>query len=255
MSFWIAILLGIVQGITEFLPVSSSGHLLLLESIFGVEMDALFLNVLLHVATLMAVVWFYRKTLWYMVKNPLCRMNKYLLVATLPAVIFVLLFGVLLGDFLSSSEFLGIGFIITAIFLTLAQFMVARNKKPTPLNWKGVLTMGFTQALALFPGISRSGTTFAFGVTVGMERNTTLDFSFLMSIPIILASLVYELAFSGVSLMANSTHFMSIIVAFVFAFFTALLGLKIMQKLVRKISFWWFVPYLIIIGIVIIIWL
>ena len=255
MSFWIAILLGIVQGITEFLPISSSGHLLILEYIFGVQVDSLLLNVLLHVATLLAVIWFYRKTVWYMIKNPLCRMSKYLLVATLPAVIFVVLFGVLLGDFLSSSEFVGIGFIITAIFLGLAQFIVTRNKKPTPLNWKGVLAMGFSQALALFPGISRSGTTFAFGVTAGMERNTALDFSFLMSIPIIIASLVYELAFSHSAIATTSTHIMSLIVSFVFAFITALLGLKIMQKLVKKISFWWFVPYLIVMGVVIIIWM
>lgn len=255
MSFWIAILLGIVQGITEFLPVSSSGHLLLLESIFGVQVDAIFLNVLLHTATLLAVIWFYRSTLWYMIKNPLCKMNKYLLVATLPAVLFVLFFGVIFGDFLSSSSFVGIGFLITAVFLIFAQIMVTRNKKPTELNWKSVLSMGFSQALALFPGISRSGTTFAFGVTVRLERNKALDFSFLMSIPIILASLVYELAFSGSALTVSSTHFVSIIISFICAFATALLGLKIMQKLVRKVNFWWFVPYLLLTGIAIIIWL
>lgn len=255
MSFWVALLLGVVQGITEFLPISSSGHLMVLEKLCGVQVDAIFLNVLLHIATLLAVLWFYRKTLLYMIKNPFCKLNKYLLVATLPAIIFVLIFGILLGDFLSSAEFVGVGFIVSAIFLGLAQYVISKNKKPTELNWKGVVTMGFAQALAVFPGISRSGTTFAFGAVTGMERNTTLDFSFLMSIPIILASLVYELVFSGPEVFAVSTHWASLVVAFVVAFLTAILGLKIMQKLVRKINFWWFVPYLIIMGIIIIVWL
>lgn len=255
MGFFVAILLGLVQGLTEFLPISSSGHLLLVEELCGVQIDALLLNVLLHVATLFAVLVFYRKTLLYMFKNPGCRLNRYLLVATLPAIVFVLAFGLLLGDVFSSANYVGVGFIVSGIFLAIAQFVAKRNKAPAPLNWKGVLTMGFAQALAVFPGVSRSGSTFAFGVIAGMEKNTTLDFSFLMSIPIILASLVYELVFSHGTLGASSTHWASIAVSFLVAFASALLGLKIMQKLVKKIGFWWFVPYLLIMGIVLLIWL
>ena len=255
MSFLVALLLGIVQGITEFLPISSSGHLMIVEKLCGDEIDSIFLNVILHLATLLAVCLFYRKTLLYMIKHPLCKLNQYLLVATLPAVVFVLLFGILLGDFLSSAEFVGVGFLVSAVFLTFAQIVASKNKYPQKLGWKGVLTMGFSQALALFPGVSRSGTTFAFGVASGLEKNQALDFSFLMSIPIILASLVYELVFSGNALAILDTHWLSIVISFISAFLTALLGLVIMQKLVRKISFWWFVPYLIIMGILILIFL
>ena len=255
MSFLVALLLGIVQGITEFLPISSSGHLMIVEKLCGAEIDSIFLNVILHLATLLAVCLFYRKTLLYMIKHPLCKLNQYLLVATLPAVVFVLLFGILLGDFLSSAEFVGVGFLVSAVFLTFAQIVASKNQAPQKLGWKGVLTMGFSQALALFPGVSRSGTTFAFGVASGLEKNQALDFSFLMSIPIILASLVYELVFSGNALAILDTHWLSIVISFISAFLTALLGLVIMQKLVRKISFWWFVPYLIIMGILILIFL
>lgn len=255
MGFFVAIFLGLVQGFTEFLPISSSGHLLLVEEVLGVQTDTLLLNVLLHIATLFAVFSFYRKTLFYMIKNPWCRLNRYLLVATLPAVLFVLGFGLLLGDVFSSANYVGVGFIVSGLFLAIAQFMAKRNRSPTPLNWKGVIIMGFAQALAVFPGVSRSGTTFAFGVTAGMEKNTTLDFSFLMSIPIILASLVYELLFNhGVS-GATDIHWASVLVAFAVAFVSALVGLKIMQKLVKKIGFWGFVPYLIVLGIILLIWL
>ena len=90
MAFWIAIVLGLVQGFTEFLPVSSSGHLVLLEKFFDVTLDYTFLNVVLHFATLLAVCWFYRKRLWNLVKHPLSKQMQYLVIATIPAVIFVL---------------------------------------------------------------------------------------------------------------------------------------------------------------------
>ena len=91
MAFWIAIVLGLVQGLTEFLPVSSSGDLVLLEKIFGVELDYTFLNVILHFATLLAVCWFYRKRLWQIVRHPFSKQSQYLIIATIPAILFVLM--------------------------------------------------------------------------------------------------------------------------------------------------------------------
>ena len=253
MTFLVAIILGLVQGITEFLPISSSGHLVILEHWFGVEVDAVLLNVLLHIATLFAVLWYFRKTIAYLILNPFCKMNKYLVVATIPAVVFVLLFGKLFDSALSSLVMVGIGFILTGIFLALSQIISKQIAVPKPLNWGSVLTMGFAQALAIFPGLSRSGTTYAFGVVAGTEKNTALDFSFLMSIPIIVASLVYELAFSGEALTLASTHWLAVVISMVTAFLSALLGLKFMKVLVNKIGFWWFVPYLIIVGILLLV--
>lgn len=255
MSFFIAIILGLVQGITEFLPISSSGHLLLIEKLSGADVDFVFLNVLLHFATLLAVCVFYRKKLWFMIKNPFCKLNKMLFIATLPAVLFVLLFGILFGDFLSCEQFVGVGFIVSAVFLMVSQYFIKRTKNPQPIGYKGALTMGLAQALAVFPGISRSGTTFAFGTMVGVSRTSALDFSFLMSIPIIIASLVYEMVFSGQSIFNVTASPISIVVSFLCAFLTALLGIKLMQKLVRKISLWWFALYLVIMGIVILVWI
>lgn len=252
MSFWIAIVLGIVQGITEFLPVSSSGHLVILEKLFNVSVDSVFLNVFLHVSTLFAVCIFYRKTLWQMLKHPFCKQNLFLLTATIPAIVFVLLFGKIFDGFFSSTFFVGIGFLVSAFFLSMAQWVSAKTKSFAKLNFGSALFMGLGQAIAVFPGISRSGTTFAFGTVCGLNKKTALDFSFLMSIPIIVASLVYELAFKPITI---NVDIWGIVVASLFAFLTALLGLKLMQKLVQKLNLWWFVLYLVLIGVLIMIFL
>lgn len=252
MDFWLEILLGFVQGITEFLPISSSGHLVLIEHFFGVESDFLFLNVLLHVATLLAVIIYYRKTLLFLITHPLCKMNKYLVVATIPAVIFVLLFNSFVNDVLSSIVMVGVGFLLTAVFITAGVFSAKRNV-PQPLNYKNVTIMGISQAFAIFPGLSRSGTTLSFGLMAGVERQSTLDFSFLMSIPIILASLVYQLIFADFSSAFVDINISGLIIATVTAFVSALFGLIIMKKIVKNINLLYFVPYLVIIGILTII--
>ena len=117
MDFWIPVLLGIIQGITEFLPISSSGHLVICEHFFGLQGDFLFLNILLHVATLLAVIIYYRKTLKYLITHPFCQMNKFLIIATIPAVLFVLLFNSFVDTVLSSIVMVGVGFLVTAVFL------------------------------------------------------------------------------------------------------------------------------------------
>ena len=253
MDFWLPILLGLVQGITEFLPISSSGHLVICEHFFGMEGNFLFLNILLHVATLGAVIIYYRKTIWYLITHPLCQTNRYLVVATIPAVIFVLLFGNFVDTVLSSIVMVGVGFLLTAVFLTIASIIAKRNTNPQPLKYSNVLVMGVSQVFAVFPGLSRSGTTLAFGLTAGVERQTALDFSFLMSIPIILASLVYQLIFADYGTLFTDINVVGTIIAFVTAFFSALLGLILMKKVVKNINLLYFVPYLIIVGIITII--
>ncbi|MBR4270548.1 MAG: undecaprenyl-diphosphate phosphatase [Clostridia bacterium] len=241
---FIAIILGLIQGITEFLPISSSGHLVLVEKLFGIECDFTLLNVILHLATLFAVILYYRKVILYLICHPFCKMNKFLLIATLPAVIFVLLFHSFIDNYLSSSIFLGIGFILSAIFIYLG-VSIPRNTSPQSLKYSNVLIMGISQAFAIFPGLSRSGTTLCFGLLAGVERQSALDFSFLMSIPIILASLIYEVFSSPV----DSIEPVSAIISFVTAFITAFLTIKLMKKIIKNKALLYFVPYLILLGI------
>jgi len=149
--------------------------------------------------------------------------------------------------------FVGIGFLMTALFLTTAVYISKKNANPQPLNYKNVLVMGVSQAFAVFPGLSRSGTTLSFGLMAGAERQTALDFSFLMSIPIIIASLVYELIFADFSTAFIDINIVGVIVAFITAFLTAILGLFIMKELVKNMNLIYFVPYLVILGILTII--
>ncbi|MBR7091230.1 MAG: undecaprenyl-diphosphate phosphatase, partial [Clostridia bacterium] len=126
MLIWVAIVLGLIQGFTEFLPVSSSGHLVIAESILGINMNYNFLNVLLHISTLLAVIIYYRKKILYLITHPTCRMNRYLLIATIPAVILVLLTHSIFGKHMENTLFVGIGFLLTAVLLSVAQIVAKR---------------------------------------------------------------------------------------------------------------------------------
>ena len=252
MVMWIVILLGIIQGITEFLPVSSSGHLVLLEKIFSLDFDLTLVNVILHFATLIAVMLYYRKTLFYLICHPFCKMNKYLVVATIPAVVMVLLFHSLIERYLTSSVTLALGFMLSAVFLSTGIYL-SKKSAPHALNYQNVIIMGIAQSFAIFPGLSRSGTTLSFGLMSGVEKNSALDFSFLMSIPIILASLIFELLSPGFSL--NGIDIISLLLSFVVAFVSAAICLTLMKTLTKTNHLIYFVPYLIGLSLIAIIFL
>jgi len=247
MPIYVAIILGIVQGLTEFLPISSSGHLVLLEKIFGIKSNLIFLNVVLHLGTLFAVVVFYRKRLWGYVKKPFQKDVGYLALATLPTVIIFLLF----KSFIESSfdgEYLVLGFLVTAVILIVCNWIISHKTIYKPFDYKTAIMMGVFQGLAIMPGISRSGSTITSGVVMGCEKQKVADFSFLMSIPIIIASLVFEL------FKLDSTSFtigvVPLIFGFVFAFVFGLIAIKWMLKLIAKAQFYWFSIYLTLLSLV-----
>lgn len=194
MEIWKAAVLGIVQGITEFLPVSSSGHLLLFERLLGAETggSGMFLGIMLHAGTLIAVLFVYAPTLLEMLKNGRKKF-VYLLAATVPAA----LAGVFLSDWIDAlffgTEWLWLFFAATAVLLLLCERKFRRPHLLRPLDMKRSLIMGGAQALAVIPGLSRSGTTLAAGVLAGLPREEAADFSFLMSIPIIAGAVCAEL--------------------------------------------------------------
>ena len=256
MAFYIAILLGLIQGLTEFLPISSSGHLLIIEKIFKIDADLNFINIVLHLATLLAVCWFYRKRLLNMIKHPFSKEVQHLIIATIPTIVFVIAFNDFIDTHLTSSLFLAIGFFVTSILLLACHFYTQKTKYNANINYKNSLLMGIAQALAIFPGLSRSGTTLAFGLIGGIQKEKALDFSFLMSMPIILGSLVYEVIKNNTFYTTfNTDYILPLICAFIVAFLTAIFSIKIMQKIVSKLKLWYFVPYLIILGVCVIIFL
>ncbi|MGN1259168.1 MAG: undecaprenyl-diphosphate phosphatase [Christensenellales bacterium] len=234
-----AIILGIVQGLTEFLPISSSGHLMLLQEIFGITQNNLFLSVMLHLGTLLAVVIYYFKDLVGLLKPQNHKGIWLLFVATLPSAIA----GLLLEDFISTkfkNIYLCFGFLFTALLLLLADYIYKKRQVKKELNSLCALTMGFGQCIALFPAISRSGTTISFGMIFGADKSKCANFSFLLSIPIILGSVVLEFF----KINDFSVSIPSIMCGIIASFFAGLFSIKVMLKFVKGNNFKWFIIYL-----------
>ena len=194
MELWKAAILGMVQGVTEFLPVSSSGHLILFERILNADTGGadMFLGVMLHAGTLVAVLAVYAPMLWDLLKNDRKKLG-FLLLATLPAA----LVGVFLGDLVDSiffgGKWLWLFFALTALLLFVCERRSRRPRLLRSLNAGRSLIAGGAQALAVIPGLSRSGATLAACILAGLPREEAADFSFLMSIPVIAGAIFVEL--------------------------------------------------------------
>lgn len=252
MTIWQAIILGLVQGITEFLPVSSSGHLVVARALLGAEAEPLIFEIVVHCGTLLAVLVVFRHDILRMLKNPLGKLVRYLVVATIPAVIFALLF----DNWIESAfggRFLGIGFILTAILLTLAERKQVRHpRKFNQMKYTDALAMGGMQAVALVPGISRSGSTIVGGLFCGLDRRMAARFSFLMSIPAILGSVVFKFK-DLMSIGAGGTSIAAIIVGALVAAVSGYLAIRFMLELISKKKMYGFAIYVLILGVFVIV--
>lgn len=238
------VLIGFIQGLTEFLPISSSGHVVLFGSLFDLD-NLLLLSVVAHVGTLFAVIFCYRKRLVELVKKPFNKTNINLLIATIPTVVIVLLFNHFIEDNFSTKTLIW-GFLLSAVLLIIADF---KKDSYRPVNKRSALYMGLAQGLALLPGISRSGSTLVCGLLVGVEKNEALDFSFLMSIPIIIASAVYE----SIKLftMQLTVNWLGIFIVMITSFVFGILSIKLMLKIVKKNKLYFFSIYLIVLSLII----
>lgn len=191
MSIFIALLLGLVQGLCEFLPVSSSGHLVLLNNLFGIEEGALFFAILLHVGTVIALFAVYWRDIWAMLRRPFQKKVGMLLIACIPAGVMAALF----NDFFTetySGVYLGFGFLLTAVILLFAQYKRPGKTTMETMGVMDALVIGFMQGVAILPGVSRSGSTIAGALFSGLKKKEAADFSFLLSIPAILGSVMFE---------------------------------------------------------------
>lgn len=253
-----AIVLGLVQGLTEFLPVSSSGHLILARAIMGISDDAaatgayLMLDVLLHVGTLLAVIVVFWKDWWEILKNPFKSQTLGLLfLASLPTLAVVVLFNDFVEQFFTG-WFLGVSFLITAVFLLIAEAVShSRKLKAEQPGIKHALIMGFMQALAILPGVSRSGSTLTGGLVSGLNRKSAAKFAFMMSAPAILGSLLYEGKNAIEEGSLSQLALVPTIVGVVVAAISGYLAIRFMLKLINKASLNWFSLYLAILGFVI----
>jgi undecaprenyl-diphosphatase len=260
MGFFILIILAIIQAVTEFLPVSSSGHLVLAYRWFGIEDGTIFLSIVLHLATLLSIIVYYRKELLQLIIHPLCPTNRKLIVSTLVTGIVALIIRPIIKNSFSG-DYIYFFFIITAIllftsdYLSEKHYIMSRTKNfvsqsikmndstkitHMSITYKQAISIGLTQGIACIPGISRSGSTIAVGKMCRVSDPTR--YSFLLSIPIIIASFIMEL-FEN-----RGTYFnfnISMVAAFVLCFVLGMLCIKLVSKISANNNLTYFAYYLI----------
>jgi undecaprenyl-diphosphatase len=242
-----AAILGLVQGLTEFLPVSSSGHLVIFQSLFGLTGDqngVIAFDVMLHLGTLLAVIMVFNKDITNIVLGRDWELVKLLILATLPTIIIgVPIRGVVASTFLSLT-FVGCALIFTGVILWLTQYI--RTPEHKDISWRKSLLIGFSQIFALFPGVSRSGMTIATGLFLKVDRYYAARFSFLMSIPAILGAAILEVPHLT---KVSSDAMFSILAGTVVAAVTGYLAIKWMLHIVQRGQIKWFGVYCIAAGI------
>ena len=253
-----AIILGIVEGVTEFLPVSSTGHLILASALLGYNSDywALF-NIVIQLGAILAIVVLYWRTFWAVLQGLLrfdptsVRFVRNLLVAFLPAAVIGLVLHKQIEKLLGSPLTVAIALIVGGIAIIGIERTVreGRIKGVAEIPLPKVIGIGFIQCLAMIPGVSRSGATILGALSLGVERRTAAEFSFFLAIPTMLGATVLELVTKRHELMAaNTVGFGLIAIGFVVAFVVALLVVRWFVGLVGKTGFSPFGWYRIAVG-------
>lgn len=251
-----ALILGIIQGLTEFLPVSSSGHLELGKAILGddsIPKESLLFTVVLHFATALSTIVVFRKDIFALAKGVLrfewnedLKFICKIAISMLPAVVVGVLLEKELEQLFSGNIFLvGCMLIVTAALLFLADKAKNTEKKVSFLN---AFVIGISQAIAMLPGISRSGATISTSVLLGNDKNKAARFSFLMVIPLIFGKIGKDILSGDLSL--DSSNFSALSVGFLAAFVAGILACTWMIKLVRNSNLSYFAIYCAIVGVI-----
>ncbi len=261
MNLLIAIILGVVQGITEWLPVSSSGHLVILQLFLESE-NSIVYDLMVHAGTLLAVLLFFWKDIIKIIieffksfkdlgnmgfkaflKNEDRKMAVYIIIGTIPIVIVGVLFNDVVNAMFSSLSVVGAALIVTGIWLGSTKFA---NSKGDVTGLRALI-VGLAQAVAIIPGISRSGSTIATGMLVGVDKNKAARFSFLLSIPAILGAIVFKLS----STQPQDIFTAANIAGFVTSFVVGALTIKFLLNVIQRGKFYLFSIYCISVGAIV----
>lgn len=272
MTYFQAVILGLIQGLTEFLPVSSSGHLALLQNIFGINADNVVLfTVLLHLGTLISVFIMYRRDIWELIKElgltikdlctgkglrlserPIRRLGIFIITTTIPTAVI----GFTLNDFFESLYsnvlFIGIGFLITGTMLFLSERLGKNSKDIHSMTLKDSILVGVMQGIAIYPGISRSGSTIVGGLTAGLKRELAVRYAFLISIPSIMGSALLE-GKDALEAGLDSSVLGPVIIGMIVAAVSGIFAIKVMIKIVSDKKLKYFSYYVWILGVAVII--
>lgn len=247
-----AILLGIVQGITEFLPVSSSGHLQIAKELLGVEIENnITFDVTLHAATVLSTIVVLWQELWRLVKGVFSRTfneeQAYLLkviLSMIPAGVVGVLFADQIEALFTSLWFVGVMLLLTAVLLSFAYYAKPRQK--ANISYRDAFLIGCSQAVATMPGLSRSGTTIATGLLLGNDKSSVANFSFIMVIPVILGKMLLDILSGEMAAMSVPTE--ALVSGFIAAFVSGTLACKFMIEIVKRGRLIWFALYCAVVG-------
>jgi undecaprenyl-diphosphatase len=243
-------ILGIIQGLTEFLPISSTGHLLLGRHAFGLKEAGLFLDTMLHIGTLIAVVYYYRQELFSIVRRPLQKLTGLLLIGTLPAVVVGLSLEPYFERISDSGVTVGWEFLATGLILWFVDGKRSGTKQMPDITYGDAFVIGSCQAVAIFPAISRSGLTIAGGLLRKLDRATAAYFSFLLSIPAISGAIVLQsrYLFQG---NVGSISLWALVVGTVGSAVAGYIAVKWMIGYMKRGSLKYFAVYVWILGIIV----
>lgn len=247
-----AILLGIVQGLTEFLPVSSSGHLQIAKELLGVEIEQnITFDVTLHAATVLSTIVVLWSELWRLIKGCFSRRfneeQAYVLkviLSMIPAGVVGVLFADEIEALFSSLWFVGLMLLLTAALLSFAYYAKPRQKRE--ISYRDAFVIGLAQAAATMPGLSRSGSTIATGLLLGDEKSSVAHFSFIMVIPVILGKMLLDIVSGEMATMSVPTE--ALVSGFIAAFISGALACRFMIEIVKRGRLIWFAAYCTIVG-------
>lgn len=242
MNILTSVILGIIQGITEFLPVSSSAHLVIFQKLLNFEQPGVLFDVILHAGTLLAVLIYFRKRLFSLTP----RMLILLFVGTIPAAVIGFLFQDQLEASFGDVKMVGVQLLITGVLCFLIDKATARRETMSVFD---SFLIGFAQAAAIIPGISRSGSTIFAGVYRGLDKAAVAEFSFLLSIPAIAGAIVLQV----IKYRSEDINIGSYGLGFIMAFVFGVLSIKILLDLLKSKQFKYFGLYCLIVGALVII--
>lgn len=260
-----ALVLGVVQGATEYLPVSSSGHLVLFQHLFGLTEPALLFDIVLHVATLLVVLWFYRQDIVDLVRQSLAaigdlarggawsdaqtrfpgfRLAVLIVVGTIPTAVIGVTFQDTFEALFGSLRAVGVMLWVTGLILLATRFATRGERGTAEMRPVDALLIGIVQGLAITPGISRSGSTIGVALLLGVQKETAARYSFLLSVPSIVGALLLKIGDAGGSVGLTAT-----ILGFAAALLTGYFCLVFLVRIVKKGRLAWFAPYCFLVGL------
>lgn len=268
MGYIEAIVLGLVQGLSEFLPISSSGHLALLQSLFEINEDkVIFFAVLLHIGTLVSIFVVYHKDIYALIKElfllfkdiftgkelrieerPIRKLGIMIIVSSIPTAIMGLLFSDYIDKIFGSLTVIAICWIITGFILLFSEKLKNNKKEIEGMKYRNAIFIGICQGLAIMPGISRSGSTIVGSLVTGLKREFAVEFAFLISIPAILGSAILEFP-KAIKAGIEPSTIGPMIVGFLVAAISGYFAITTMIKIVSKHNMRYFSYYVWIIGL------